>query len=163
MLKKGYKMRFTKLLIASAMLLSFAALAEDAIQLDLAAKPFGPQKEAVVKAVADEKYSEITLEKRTKVTEALGRISAVLAGDKPFSSVDAGSRQQLLADQQLINTALVDAKRDSRMVCTKEYTIGSNMPKRVCITAAEQKRQYEQAQQALKANDKSMQVNFQSK
>ncbi len=156
-------MRFSSILFATALVLSPLAFADDAIQLDLAGKPFAAQKLVVLHTVNnDEKYSEITVEKRNEVTKALDRINEILADDKPLSSVDANARQQALADQQLINKALEQAKLDSRMVCMKENVIGSNLPKRVCRTAAAQKRLYAETQDALKGKQKSMQVNVQN-
>ena len=137
-------MRFSSVIFATALLLSATAFADDILQLDLANKPFNTQKDAVLNAVnTDVKYSEITNQKRTEVSQALSRISQVLDGEKQFSSIGTSNRQQLLADQQLINTALDEAKRDSRMVCAKEPVIGSNLPKRVCKTAAARNRENE--------------------
>ena len=99
-------MRFSSILFATALLLSPLASADDAVQLDLAVKPFSAQKVVVLQTVNnDEKYSEITVEKRNEVTKALERINQILADDKPLSSVDANDRQKVLADQQLINAA----------------------------------------------------------
>ncbi len=156
-------MRFSSILFATALLSAPFASAEVAIQLDLASKPFAPQKIAILQTVNnDEKYSEITVEKRSEVTQALDRIAGVLGDDTPLSSLDASARQKALSDQQLINIALEQAKQDSRMVCMKENVIGSNLPKRVCRTAAAQKRLYAETQDALRGKQKSMQVNVQN-
>ena len=138
-------MRLTKISFATAILCASAAFAKgELIQLDLTSKPFGPQKTAVLKAVnGNEDYSEITIDKRREVTNALDRISAIIADDAQFSAVSSTARAQALAHQSLINDALVQAKKDSRMECTKENVLGSNVPKRVCRTVASRKRSYE--------------------
>jgi hypothetical protein len=134
-------MRFSSPLFAVALLFSSAAFAEDSLKLDLAAKSFGPQKAAVLNAInVDQKYSEIELAERNAVIKALERISEMLSDEKPFSSIDAVNREHVLADQQLINSALEQAKRDSKMICAKEAVIGSNLPKRICKTAAARNR-----------------------
>jgi len=134
-------MRFSFLAVSAALLFSSSVFAQSALQLDVMNKPFSVQKAAVLNAVnSDLKYSEITVEKRTQVATALDRISEILADDKALSSVDAGNRQHVLDDQQLINDTLQQALRDSRMICAKEPVVGSNLPKRICKTAAARNR-----------------------
>ena len=134
-------MRFSSSLFVTALLLSSSVFADDSLKLDLAAKSFAPQKAAVLNAVnVDQKYSEIEPVKRDAVIKALERISEMLSEEKPFSSIDAANREHVLADQQLINSALEQAKRDSKMICAKEAVIGSNLPKRICKTAAARNR-----------------------
>lgn len=134
-------MRFSFIMLAMALSLSPTAFADDSLALDLAGKSFGPQKIAVINAVnTDPAYSEIESVKRSEVVKALERIAAVLSNEKSFSSIDDTDRRLLLADQQLINTALEQAKRDSKMICSREAVIGSNLPKRICKTAAARNR-----------------------
>lgn len=134
-------MRFPQIALVAALLLSPAAFAEEGLQLDLANKPFEPQKTAVLQTInTDEKYSEITSDKRSEVTQALERISGLLSEEASFKTVDGEVQKQILADQQMINEALDQAKRDSRMVCAKEPVVGSNLPKKVCKTAAARNR-----------------------
>jgi hypothetical protein len=151
-------MRLTKLLFAATMLLSSTAFAKgELIQLDLTSKPFGPQKTAVLQAVnGNEDYSEITIEKRREVASALDRISSIISDDAQFSTVSSADRAQVLADQTLINDALVQAKKDSRMECTREYVLGSNVPKRVCRTVASRKRSYEIIQDGMTDKQKPL-------
>lgn len=157
-------MRFSYIVMAAALAVSPVTFADDALQLDLAAKPFGEQKAAVLQSISgDEKYSEITHDKRAEIIKALERISTLLKADASLSSVDDGNREQVLADQEFINGALDEAKRDSRLVCSKETVIGSNMAKRVCRTVAAQKRMYSKTQDEHSGKEQSMQVNTQDK
>ena len=134
-------MRFSSVIVATALLLSPVALADDALQLDLASKPFSPQKDAVLNAVnANLKYSEITQTDRTSIETSLLRISETLADGKNRASLDVQSREIIQLNQETVNKLLVKAFRDSRLVCTKEAPLGSNMIKRVCKTAAARSR-----------------------
>ena len=134
-------MRFSSVIFATALLLSPVALADDALQLDVMSKPFSPQKDAVLNAVnTNAKYSEITQADRANIESSLLGISDMLAGGKNMASLDAPSRENIQSYQDSVNKLLVKAFRDSKLVCTKEAAIGSNMLKRLCKTAAARKR-----------------------
>ncbi len=134
-------MRFSSVMFATALLLSPVALADDALQLDLANKPFSPQKDAVLNAVnTNVKYSEITQTDRTSIENSLQRIAETLADGKNMASLDAQSRENIQLNQEAVNKLLLKVFRDSRLVCTKEAPLGSNMMKRVCKTAAARSR-----------------------
>ena len=134
-------MRFSSLVFAAALLLSPVVFADDALQLDLANKPFSPQKDAVFNAVnTNAKYSEITQADRANIESSLVGISDMLAAGKNIASLDAQSRENIQFKQDTVNKILVKAFRDSKLVCTKEAALGSNMLKRLCKTAAARKR-----------------------
>ena len=134
-------MQFSSLLFAAALLFSPVVFADDALQLDLANKPFSPQKDAVLGAVnTNAKYSEITQADLTSIENSLQRIAESLADGKNIASLDAPSRENIQFNQDTVNKLLVKAFRDSKLVCTKEAAIGSNMMKRVCKTAAARSR-----------------------
>jgi len=156
-------MRFSFIVMAAALAISPVSFAAEALQLDLAGKPFSEQKAAVMQSISgDDKYSEITSDKRAEIIQALERISSILTAGASFSTIDAGNRERVLADQTLINVALEEAKSDSRLVCSKETVIGSNMAKRVCRTVAAQKRMYSKTQDEQAAKQSSVQVNFEN-
>lgn len=134
-------MRFSSVIFATALLLSPVAFADGALQLDVISKPFSPQKDAVLNAVnTNAKYSEITQADRANIESSLLGISDMLAGGKNIASLDAPSRENIQGNQDTVNKLLVKAFRDSKLVCTKEAAIGSNMMKRVCKTAAARSR-----------------------
>ncbi len=134
-------MRFSSLVFAASLLLSPVVFADDALQLDLANKPFSPQKDAVLNAVnTNAKYSEITQADLTIIENSLQRIAETLVDGKNMASLDARSQENIQLNQEAINKLLVKAFRDSKLVCTKEAAIGSNMMKRVCKTAAARSR-----------------------
>jgi hypothetical protein len=114
-----------------------SALAAGALQIDLSQPTIGAQQQLILKTInSDSKYSEMTPSERTAVESALLEISEMLAGGKTIGSLDSQSKQKLEFNQDEVNRLLAKAFRDSRLVCTKEAAIGSNMLKRVCKTAA---------------------------
>ncbi len=134
-------MRFSLFVLAAALLLSPVAFADDAFQLDVMSGPFSPQKDAVLNAVnTNPKYSEITQADRASIEASLLKISEILANGKSVASLDAPSRENIKLNQESVNKLLDKAFGDSKMVCTKEAAIGTNMIKRLCKTAAARKR-----------------------
>lgn len=143
-------MRFFLMVALFVVFFSESVFANDTLQLDLMNKPFPAQKIAVLQAInKDVDYVEITTEKRTEVSVALDSIDSLLGHGKSFSSLDASIQKQALDKQSRINDALVQARKDSRLVCSKESTLGSNIPKRVCRTAAARRRWYDALQDEL--------------
>ncbi len=61
----------------------------------------------------------------------------------------ASSKQQASEAQANANTILAKAFSDSKLVCSYETQMGTNMKKRVCLTAAAKKRIYERTQTDL--------------
>ena len=134
-------MRFSSVIFASALLLSPVAFADDALQLDVISKPFSPQKDAVLSAVnTNAKYSEITQADLTSIGNSLQRIAETLADGKNMALLDAQSQEYIQLNQEAVNKLLRKVFRDSRLICTKEAALGSNMMKRVCKTAAARSR-----------------------
>ncbi|MGH8050686.1 MAG: hypothetical protein ACREPB_08530 [Arenimonas sp.] len=114
-----------------------SALATEALQVDLSTSSIGQQQQLILKAINnDSKYSEMTPADRASVEAALAEISETLEGGKNIASLDAQSKQKVDLHQEEVNRLLSKAFRDSRLVCTKEAAIGTNMLKRLCKTAA---------------------------
>ncbi len=129
------------LMIIGLFLASNLAIAAEAIVLDVAKSGFASQKAAILNAInQDANYSEMSESDRAKVASALDTISATLSEGKTLDSVTPQEKQSIEAYQADINKLLDRAARDSRMVCTREPVLGSNMPKRICKTAAARNR-----------------------
>ncbi len=137
-------MRFSAILAGSILLFSGSVLAasSDAVQLDVTKPNFIQQKDTILKAVnTDVNYGEISPADRVLVNKTLSNISDQFTDGKPFSDLQAEVQQQVLVDQKDLNDALRQAKKDSRMICKMEPTLGSNFDKKVCRTAAQLKRE----------------------
>ena len=117
---------------------------------------FANQRAQIEKELADGKtYAEISRADRTKVVEALDRMSGTLA---TVDSVDALSDNRKIAlynDQQTVNTILTQAAEDSRQVCTREQVTGSHRKTTVCASVAERRRRREQDQETMSKSQRS--------
>lgn len=86
-----------------------------------------------------EVYSEISVEDRARVVEALDRMAQEI-GEGSAEALPPEKRARVFNDQELVNTVLTKARADSRLVCRREKTIGSNMPTTQCATVAQRER-----------------------
>lgn len=144
-MKKG--MAFVVLLLAAGVASASGA------GLDMGGKVgFDEQRTQLMADLADgETYAEISAEDRDKVVSALGRMQRML-GDRTPAALHPDDRAALMNEQELINNLLSQARKDSRLVCTRETPVGTRMPTTVCRTVAERRRlrdnsrgQFEQA------------------
>lgn len=144
-------MRFS--LVFTAMLLLFTGPAfsksSEAIQLDVTKSAFPAQQDSILKAInTDVEYSEISATDRVLVNQSLNSIANTLKDGKTFATVQGDAQQQILTTQKVINDALLQAKKDSRMICKREMVLGSKLDKKVCRTAASMKRENDQIRDA---------------
>src|SRR5574343_503073 len=91
--------------------------------------------------------------------EAADRQAVQLSGSGDFAALE--SKPDDAAAVAGVNTVLKKAFADSRLVCTFEQALGSNMKKRQCMTAAARKRVYDTTQQTLQGRDRNDSVHIQ--
>ncbi|AWH54509.1 hypothetical protein C1924_15640 [Stenotrophomonas sp. ESTM1D_MKCIP4_1] len=141
------------LALSLAMTLAFTAHArvdKDAeVKLDSTA-PVAEQIAAIEKALSSEDYSEISMEQKSTVQQALGRIRLKMGDHQRVDEVSPQARVEIFNDQEKVNTILTQARADSRMVCRRERSTGSNMPQRVCMTVAQRREAEEAGRKALR-------------
>ena len=118
---------------------------DERIVLDLA-QPLPAQKTAIEAAIRSNDYNEISRSDRLAVTEALGRLEALLGEHPSAEHLDLAARTAAGDDRAVINEALGRAWDDSREVCERERPIGSNRPVRICKTVAERRRDRERSE-----------------
>lgn len=96
-----------------------------------------------------ETYAEITTEDRKTVMAALERIDQRLMGKEglTLSEVD---KLAVFNDQELVNSLLVRAREDSRLICRRERIVGSNRPQNICISVAQRREARENGQDVLR-------------
>ena len=111
--------------------------------------PVAEQIRNVETAINSEDYSEIGLEDKSRVQQALGRIKIKMGDHERVEQVSPQDRTEIFNDQEVINTIMTRAHADSRMVCRRERTTGSNMPTSVCLTVAQRRKAQEDSRQAL--------------
>lgn len=113
-------------------------------------KPLAQQLPRIEAQLNDgETYSELKLEDRSRVREALGRMRGALERFPDEGSLSASTKAELYNDQEVVNTILTQAREDSRLICRREKPIGSNRSVTQCTTVAERARQKERAQRDL--------------
>ncbi|WP_454829207.1 hypothetical protein [Pseudoxanthomonas wuyuanensis] len=111
---------------------------------------FQEQRKAVETELGDgETYSEINLQDRTVVREALVRIASALETSGGFAGLDEAQRASVVKDQELINGILNQAAADSRLICRREKQIGSNRATTQCMTARQRSQQREESRKAM--------------
>ncbi|MGF6418005.1 hypothetical protein ABH900_001476 [Stenotrophomonas sp. AN71] len=120
--------------------------------------PVADQIRSVESAINADDYSEIGLEDKSRVQQALGRIKIKMGDHERVEQLSPHDRTEIFNDQEVINTIMTRARADSRMVCRRERSTGSNMPQSVCLTVAQRRRAQEDSRKAL--NDSQRFNNF---
>ncbi len=130
--------------------------------LDLTAS-FGEQRAAINKALSDgETYSELQPADLRVVQDSLGRISNLLGDAQTIDQMSPDAKVELFNEQEKVNTLLVQAHKDSRMICRREKPTGSHRPTTLCLTVAERRRQREAANDFFRYNPRAEGPNSQS-
>lgn len=118
-------------------------------------KPFQEQRARILADIGKgEVYSEINQEARTSVVAALDRINGVYR-DRPVAELAEAEKLAIFNDQELVNSLLVKAREDSRLICRRERPIGSNRPQNICITVAQRREARESGVTLLQDQRKS--------
>lgn len=127
-------------LFAALLAVAPAALANNS-PLELSKGDFAAQRAEIEKHLADgTTYVEISPADRGQLVEALERIATQLQDGGSVDALAGPALAAVLEDEKLVNDTLKIAARDSRVVCERQHTIGSNRPQRVCQTVAERAR-----------------------
>lgn len=125
---------FSALLLASQIDVASARDAS-AVQLSLTAGNIAQQRLDINQKLTQVDYVEMTPDKRKVLDQSLD----ALEGGQ-LTSADA------LEAQNKVNEILKQAFADSKMVCTFEQPVGTNMKKKSCTTAGAKRRAYEKTQ-----------------
>jgi hypothetical protein len=150
--------------LATCLCASFPAFAVGKLQLDLRNNNFSSQQATILKALdGDADYAEITMNDKQLVVNSLSEIEARLPGDTRLEQLNDSDRLLVISNQQKINDALSRAAKDSRLVCTKEHVLGSNLTKRVCQTYAARKLARERLQDTLAGKESNIQTSVEIK
>lgn len=139
------------LFVVSLGLMAGPALASDgALEVGDGSR-FAAQRASIEASLAEgPTYAEITGASRREVRAALARIDELLGG-AGMAALDAGGQDEVREAEARVNELLAEAAVDSRLVCTRERTLGSNRTQRVCLTSAERRRQAAHGQREVEA------------
>ena len=117
--------------------------------LDLSGS-FEVQRSELLEALGKgETYAEIAPADRVRVTEALDKISGLLAGAGSMEQLPEATRVEVFDQQEVVNTILTQAREDSRMICTREKKVGSHRATSSCKTVAGRRRLREETRDQL--------------
>ena len=133
---------------------ALAASTKDAVQMG-GAKPVAEQIREVELAMASDKYSELTLENRSAVQASLNQIRAQMGDHERIDQVAPQNKVAIFNEQEKINTILTQSHADSRLICRREKTVGSNFPTNNCMTVAERRRATENARTNMRDVNRS--------
>ncbi|MBS0461174.1 MAG: hypothetical protein JSS41_01730 [Proteobacteria bacterium] len=145
-------MKISAVLWVSALLATGAVFAAGSVSGLWTHEQFETHRAQIGKALAEPggQYREIAPADQKKVSETLDRMEQrwQAATDGNLSEPQ---QVEMANDQEVVTTALTQASADSRVVCERVQQIGSNMPKNICKTVAQRKREMIQAQNAAAA------------
>ena len=117
----------------------------EAVQLS-ATGDVAAQRKVIEAKLAQPEYVELSKEGRAEL-------------DRHFATLESspGDAQAVAG----VNVVLKKAFSDSRLTCTFEQALGSNMKKRQCMTVAARKRVYDITQQTLQGREHNDSVHIQ--
>ncbi|MBS0194159.1 MAG: hypothetical protein JSR34_07910 [Proteobacteria bacterium] len=144
-------MKNVMILLVSLGLAAGTAIAADSIQGLQTHAQFETLRANVTKQLADPagKYHEMSTADQKKVNETLDRM------EQRWQSAGEGSPSQadmteLANEQEVVIGVLSSAAADSRVVCEREFPTGSNVPKNICKTVAQRRRDMQDSQAAMR-------------
>ncbi|MBB1472811.1 MULTISPECIES: hypothetical protein [unclassified Luteimonas] len=125
--------------------------------LDLKAKPFAEQAEAIkVDLATGVKYREISNDDRNRVSYLLNRMGSRIEEAGGVDRLPPLIQVDVFNDQESVNTILTRASEDSRMVCRREKTTGTNATTNRCMTVADRRRHSEASREWLRKGVRQM-------
>jgi len=149
--EKGKSMRVLVLIVLSFVLGVGSAMADGAMQGLQTQQQFVAMKTQVIKDLNDhDKYKEITPEDQKTLMNALNRMDGRWQNADPSGQLTPAEQTAMANDQEVVTSILTHTAEDSRLVCERVATIGTNLPKRVCKSVAQRAREMKAAQDALR-------------
>lgn len=142
----------TKLSLALlACLVAGAVQAKEHKDLKFDPATFSEQRGRLIEAIeSGEAYREISDDDQRAVIQALDRMQARLSSVQSIAQLSSDDKIAVFNDQELVNNLLTQAAADSRLVCTRGKTLGSNMRSNSCMTVAERRRRQEESQDQMR-------------
>jgi hypothetical protein len=116
---------------------------------------FSDQRGDIVESLDGKQYYEITDEAKQQVLQALDRMQAKLQDVTSVDQLSEADKVAVFNDQELINNLLTEAAADSRLICKREKTLGSNMRSNSCLSVAERRRRQEEDQDKMRRIQRS--------
>jgi hypothetical protein len=129
---------FVSILIFSPFAYAGKDLDSAAVQLSVASGNVTQQRQTIESKLTQIEYTELTPANRNVLTNR-------------FIDLESGAvkGEDALAAEKQINEILAKTFADSKISCTYETPLGTNMKKRVCMTAAARQRTFEATQREI--------------
>jgi len=124
-------------LLASSMAYAGSSLDTQAVQLNLLSGNIPQQRQQIEAKLGQIEYTELTNQDRQVLNQQFALIESSAAGPNAKQA------------EERINGIIQKAFDDSKLFCTFDKPLGSNMMKRSCMTAAAKKRNYDATQRNL--------------
>ena len=127
------------------------ALADDIPGLQ-SKQEFQAQKASFDKGLAghEDKYKELSPDDQKTVLATFDQMEKRWSKADDVSGLTEADKVAMANDQEKVATILTHAAADSRVTCERVPQIGSNLPKNVCKTVGQRRRELEQAQDAAR-------------
>ena len=129
-----------------------SAMADDSIH-GLQTKPeFTAMRAKIAKDIGDGKqYKEISPADQKTLMIVLNRMDERWQHADENGQLNPTDRVDMANDQEVVATITQHASADSRVVCERIAPTNSHLPKNVCKTVAQLRREQEQSQDAMRA------------
>lgn len=143
-------MKFILAVAVASLFVLTPAFAADTLQGLQTRQQFEAMRAQVSKGLADrdDKFREISAADQAKLTETLNRMEQRWQAAGDGGTLTQAEQVAMVNDQEVVATILDNGAKDSRVVCERVQQIGSNLPKSVCKTVGQRRREMEQAQKA---------------
>ena len=131
------------LLLSIIIISASAAFANETNKLT-ALEQFEDQKSLILQDIKDHVvYAEIEYSDVKLVRGTLDNMSLLLANAGTLEAMTTDQRANLFNQQELVNTILTMAENDSRRVCRRRGTLGTNFKTTTCETIKERRERQE--------------------
>lgn len=105
---------------------------------------FEEQKATILKDIKDDTiYDEIEYSDVKLVKGALENMTITLSGVTDVTELSDDSKAELFNNQEIVNTILTMAENDSRMVCRRRGTLGTNFKTTTCESMKDRRERQE--------------------
>ena len=147
-------MNFRTIAVITLLLAFGSAMAEDNIPGIQSKQDFMAMKAKVNKDVGDGKqYKEISPEDQKILMTTLTRMDGRWQKADDVAQFSPDDRVAMANDQEVVITITQHASSDSRVICERIEPINSHLPKNVCKTVAQLRREQDKSQDSMRAGN----------
>ncbi len=138
-----------KFILLSALLASAGVAAVETAKLS-AFQHFEKQKSVILKDISTNTvYNEISYSDMKMVQQTLDLMSSTLEGVTDVNDLTEDQKADLFNNQGVVNTILTMAENDSRMVCRRRSTLGTNFKTTTCETVRDRRERQQADRHAI--------------